>query len=310
MDIFNNNYVPDLNLPINPVKTVTRKINMHFDSAFRDNYYKQSATDFMYSLPNTINDVVSIKLTSVDIPNSWHTISFIAKTNCFTIELKGKCFCNTYDIKVPDGNYSAQELLDYLNYEYFYLSNNTDKYLKCIKVSLMENSLRVRFEIIKDDSYKCNDDFKFSLIFVNDKNSNIQNTLGWIMGFRLGRYNDITDIIQSEGLIDTGGNRYIYFSLDDYQKNKCNQQIVNFDKTTINESVLGKIYLYNGRFSLNIMEDDGANVTKKRDYLGPIRLSKFNIKLLDKFGTVIDLNNMDFSFSLELEILYNSNNRF
>ena len=90
-----------------------------------------------------------------------------------------------------------------------------------------------------------NDDFKFSLIFVNDKNSNIQNTLGWIMGFRLGRYNDITDIIQSEGLIDTGGNRYIYFSLDDYQKNKCNQQIVNFDKTTINESVLGKIYLYN-----------------------------------------------------------------
>ena len=35
---------------------------------------------------------------------------------------------------------------------------------------------------------------------------------------------DITDIIQSEGLIDTGGNRYIYFSLDDYQKNKCNQK--------------------------------------------------------------------------------------
>ena len=129
------------------------------------------------------------------------------------------------------------------------------------------------------------------------------------MGFRLGRYNDITDIIQSEGLIDTGGNRYIYFCLDEYQKNKCNQQIVNFDNTTINESVLGKIYLYNGRFSLNIIEDDGSNVTKKRDYLGPIRLSKFNIKLLDKFGTPIDLNHMDFSFSLELEILYNHNNR-
>ena len=150
MDIFNNNYVPDFNLPINPVKTVTRKINMHFDSAFRDNYYKQSASDFMYTLPNSINNIMSLKLTSVDIPNSWYTISFIDKTNCFTIELKGKCFCNTYDIKVPDGNYSAQELIDYLNCEYFYLSNSTDKYLKCIKVSLMENSLRVRFEIIKD----------------------------------------------------------------------------------------------------------------------------------------------------------------
>ena len=132
------------------------------------------------------------------------------------------------------------------------------------------------------------------------------NTLGWILGFRLAKYVDVEEAIQSEGLIDTGGNRYLYFALDDYQTNKSNQHIVYFDNTTMNDSILGKVYLYNGRFSLNIFEDEGNNENKVRTYFGPIRLTKIRVTLLDKFGEVIDLNQMDFSFSLELEILYDS----
>ena len=32
------------------------------------------------------------------------------------------------------------------------------------------------------------------------------------------------------------------------------------------------------------------------------------IKIIDHFGTIIDLNNMDFSMTLELEILYENFN--
>jgi hypothetical protein len=42
----------------------------------------------------------------------------------------------------------------------------------------------------------------------------------------------------------------------------------------------------------------------KRDYFGPIHLQKMNIRLLDKYGDVVDLNGLNFSFTLELQVLY------
>jgi hypothetical protein len=53
--------------------------------------------------------------------------------------------------------------------------------------------------------------------------------------------------------------------------------------------------------TINAIED---TIFKKRDYLGPIRLNKLHIRLLNKFGDVVDLNENDFSFSLEVSILY------
>ena len=38
-----------------------------------------------------------------------------------------------------------------------------------------------------------------------------------------------------------------------------------------------------------------------------VNIKKIHVRLLDRFGDVIDLNNMDYSFSLELEILYDRN---
>jgi hypothetical protein len=61
--------------------------------------------------------------------------------------------------------------------------------------------------------------------------------------------------------------------------------------------------MFNGKISLNI-DDSASPLTKRRLYNGPINLKVINIKILDQFGNVIDLNNMDFSFTLELEILY------
>jgi hypothetical protein len=39
-----------------------------------------------------------------------------------------------------------------------------------------------------------------------------------------------------------------------------------------------------------------------------VNLSRLQIKVLDHFGNIIDLNNMDFSMTLELQLLYESFN--
>ncbi len=57
--------------------------------------------------------------------------------------------------------------------------------------------------------------------------------------------------------------------------------------------------------SFSVCFDNGADfIEKKRDYFGPVNIQRLKIQLLDQYGEVIDFNNMDFSFSLELEVGY------
>jgi hypothetical protein len=75
----------------------------------------------------------------------------------------------------------------------------------------------------------------------------------------------------------------------------------------MDEDILAKIPMMNGKLSL-IIDDNINPLTKKRVYNGPVNIRKIHVKILDKFGTLIDLNNMDFSFTIEVEILYESFN--
>ena len=42
----------------------------------------------------------------------------------------------------------------------------------------------------------------------------------------------------------------------------------------------------------------------RRSYFGPVNIKKLHIQIMDEFGRVIDLNNNDFSFSLQIQQLY------
>ena len=48
---------------------------VHLNSKFRNNYYNTSSTNYSYKFPNIIKGVISLKLRSIEIPNSWYTIS-------------------------------------------------------------------------------------------------------------------------------------------------------------------------------------------------------------------------------------------
>ena len=64
------------------------------------------------------------------------------------------------------------------------------------------------------------------------------------------------------------------------------------------------MYLHNGKFNINIDDNDGDANLKKREFMGPVDMKTIKIKLLDEFGNNIHLNNMDWSFAIEYEILY------
>lgn len=287
---------------LNPVKRLTQNQNLNLNSCFRHNYYQTNPCDFLYMIPVEIKNVLSIRLVSIEIPNAWYLFSHIQKNNTFQIQVKANDNVQVFHIVIPDGNYDIDTLQQFLNYTYFYESE-MDTYLKNIKFSIDPFNLKTRFEILDNDFT----DFRFSLIFIDSLNQNMMTSCGWILGFRLANYLEITEKIQSEGLFDAGGDRYIYIALNDYQYNNNTLNTVCFDKSILNEDVIAKIPMVNGKLSL-IVSDDNNPLTKIRRYTGPVNISKLHIKILDKFGTIIDLNKMDYSITLELEILYESFN--
>jgi hypothetical protein len=286
---------------LNPVKRITQNQNLNLNSCFRHNYYQTNPCDFLYIIPVEIKNVLSMRLVSIEIPNAWYLFSHIQKNNIFQIEIKFGEIIQIFNIVIPDGNYDIDTLSYFLNYTYFYESG-LDTYLKYIKFSIDIYNLKSRFEILENEL----EPFSFSLKFVDNINQNIMNTCGWILGFRLANYLDIKEKIQSEGLFDAGGDRYIYIALNDYQYNNNTLNTVCFDKSILNEDIIAKIPMIDGKLSL-IVSDDNP-LAKIRRFTGPVNISKLHIKILDKFGTIIDLNKMDYSLTLELEILYESFN--
>ena len=302
IDTFPNTVVPG---KINPLKRIVQYTNLHLNSCFRDKYYNSNPCDFHYNLPSEIKNVLSLRLASIELPNAWYLYNYLRGNNRFKIEItipvpcEGKK-CAVFDIIVPDGNYDADTLVEYLNTTYFYKSKNKNA-LQYIKFAISKYNNKTEFGLIDN----CPDDIVFSLHFT--AGDNIMETFGWSLGFRLSRYIKIEGSIQSEGLFDGGGDRYIYFALNDFQYNVNEHNIVYFECSTLYENILAKIPTVNGKLCLIVDENEGNNYTKTRRYNGPINLQKFHVLLMDKFGEVIDLNNMDFSFTLELEILYERN---
>jgi len=316
-----SNTFPNVLAPgnINSIKRINQFLNLYLNSCFRSNYFKSNSTDFQYIIPSEIKNVTSMRLASIEIPNSLYLISEYNKNNFFkisaTITNNSKIESEIYIIKIPDGNYTAKTLEDYLNNAYFYKSHdvngNGNAILKNIRFYINEYNDKCTFEIINNESDNNkngnNNNIKLSFLFSEDYNENPLSTFGWLCGFRQTRYLDIESCITSEGLFDNGNDRYIYIIINDYQYNNNTINIVGFDKSILNENVIAKIPLKNNKFSL-IFNNDNDPLSKIRRYNGPVNIAKLHIKLIDKFGIPINLNNMDISLTLEFEILYESFN--
>lgn len=284
---------------INPIKRLTQLINVHFNSCFRENYYNSNPTNYKYTIPSSgIKNVLSMKLSSIEIPNSWYLFSSQNGNNRFTVEITVCDKCSIYEIVVPDGNYDRDNLVNFLNERYF--SSSCNDILKNIEINIDQFTNKTYFKL----SEFAPEDLVFSLHFVKETQTDMLDTLGWALGFRLARYLKITDVLQSEGLFDAGGDRYVYLSINDYQMNWNENNIVCFDSMSINENILAKVPLLNGKFSIIINENNSNPLIKIRRYNAPVNINKFDIKLLDKYGNILNLNNMDWSFSLEFETLY------
>lgn len=113
----------------------------------------------------------------------------------------------------------------------------------------------------------------------------------------------------SEGIYDSIGNQYLYVVVDDYNYNNSENVMAIYNESVNNSYILARITktgwapdIRGDLWDVNSISNDVSS--KARKYFGPVDIQKLHIKIVDKYGRVVDLNEMDFSMALKLEYLY------
>jgi hypothetical protein len=301
---------------INPLKKRTTRQYLNIDTRFRENYYSTQSTNYHFDLPIKFSNVMTMQLTAFEFPNVCYAISRQLGNNFFTLTLTlNDTTTVSTVITISSGNYTPAAIITYLN-----------NYMATVASLVSSQFTHVLFSVNSDSTHSgtgqmvVNVDTASSNIntitinFQADKSGNPDyNTplplkLGWMFGFREGIYINNTTYV-SEGLVDLSGSRYIYLVVDDYNNNVNNSFYSAFNASILNKNILARISILgtalNNAVVFNTLAQNNLNVLSNiRYYFGPVDIQKLNIQLLDEYGRIIDLNNMDYSFCITFQSVY------
>jgi hypothetical protein len=212
---------------LNPIERETIKSLLSINSKFRDTYSK-SSTDFSVELNDPYNNVVSIKLASMELMNSYYTISEYLRTNYFSIEYF-QYHSLTLDISntsifvehftIPDGNYNILELVDTINNDIFQNndpSTSGNPYYRLVELVYDTIKGKVNFVLYDasgnppDPSYNWGFNINFRDKCLPKRPAFLN--FGWILGYRDLEYFFFKQPIPNPSRCDVDFSNYRYMS--------------------------------------------------------------------------------------------------
>ena len=273
-------------------KYIERSITI--DTRFRDNYFKTSSSDYTINLPTSLNDVLELDIAQLQIPKAWYTISKTLGNNYFHV-IKDE---EKKRIVIPDGNYDVVSMKHTLTNAL----KSTDATIEIYN----DNGIGTNKTIFNDAKH-----VNFNLTFDGKAidNTPLPLKLGWILGFRQGEYkttSPATNPIVSEGQFDAYGPRYLYLAIDDFNHNTMADHYSALNSSVINKKIIASYSLLSNNDKPNGQDSNYYSKTETflRQYTGPVNINRLKIQLLDEYGRILDLNNMDYSMAINLVCLY------
>jgi hypothetical protein len=271
IDVYGNNHVPmkqetlgvsnTFNVPVaqdslnpNLKNTFNRFVNI--DSQFRQSAgLDNPSTDYTLDLSDPLTNALSLRLFCYQIPFTWYVIDAAYGNSFFWI---------TYDattsipIVMPDGNYSPSEFVTTLNSVFSkagftfsgtspvntpvsYNSNNGKLTLNLFggvfAGGTILNVTYPSFAITESTIitfYDYSAYLRNSLVPACSNNNYINQTLGWIMGYRTP-----FEAVKSTGntaiaILDLNGTKYLILVIDDFNQNHVNNGLVSITEFSNN----------------------------------------------------------------------------
>ena len=241
---------------LNPVlKNVTSRIVM-LDSAYRQNIVPydspvSTSTDYTLYLSDTLNNTLSIKLSSVQIPFTWYNYADYLGNTCFMYTTSPDPFTTN------DLNLDGMQQFRIVNGSY------TSSSTLCTALNSGLPSGIFTFSVVNNSFTVTNNTGNYiRIVFYNGKNptmscsssgcrfpSKLDNNLGWNLGFRstniagvelaiaydLGPSGSVPPILKDSVTASVPycniGPNYFLLVVDDFNQNHLNQGLVNIDDT-------------------------------------------------------------------------------
>ena len=286
-----------------------RKRILNIDSRFRADM-TQLTTDFTFKLDHTYKNLIRLRISSIELPKCIY--AFNIRNNSFVVK--------AYDIVpvaqiahiiIPVGNYTPTALIAAIQTQLdiklrdqfgIFLSISLDPISN--KVTITHNGVAALplppIPVPTANAQPFILDFAISN---QDNTRKYDEGLGYNLGYRLPAYR-VTNLTVVSGLdtysqtgeccLDVGGDQYMFLSVNDLYtvEQKTDENYIQ---------CLAKIVLQD-----NVAPNYCILMSNEIVFPSPTDLKILQIQLLDPYGEVVDLNCMNFSFSLEITEVLNT----
>lgn len=237
--------------------TITRFVNL--DSQFRQysSGFETTATDFTLDLSDPLNNALNMRLYSYQIPYSFYTIDTAYGNTCFWIT--DIATNESIPVSVPSGNYDASQFVNTLNKSFqdlgftfptapvantpvSYNENNGKITLSLAGGNYPGGIIIINGEPITFQAFSIvsSPNPNTTILTFFDYTSRLQcetncvnksfylnQTLGWIMGFRVPFTSVLSTGNISPSVLDLTGTKYLILVIDDYNQNHVNNGLVS-----------------------------------------------------------------------------------
>jgi len=274
---------------IQNVKKSTKIKYLNIDTRYQGDYNLNKLATFIYNLPQRITEVKSIAVRSVEIPMSFYSFSLNNGNTYMKID--------NSSVVIPNFSYVT-----------------TDSYLKTqlnSQFASLISATQFSIDISLNRTTITNNGIARSIYFDVDPSGgfnkyNLKSTLGWCLGYRLPEYSiSAGKTLVAEALINTNTIRYLFLVVDEFRQSNPNSFVSPLSNGYISKNVLARItinpaiYPFGSILPANIF--NGLLLSDQRYYAGKTDIQKLQIQLVDEWGRIVDLNQLDFSFCLEIE---------
>lgn len=256
-----------------------------------------TSTSFYYKFVNPIKNVVSVRLSSIEIPNAYYNFSAYRSNISMRIYYPSGQTSTYYDVLITEGNYIVDTILNTIQNNLIYE----------LETRLNTNTLGLNFQCdfnmitsrltIAETTFKT-----FDIDFItNNKFANRISDwgLGYYLGFRKKAYSGMNRYT-GETIVDALDSNYLFLNLHPDWKvikhgNEATSELYSFAKIIV--SVPKNTVIY----------DSGSNMlTKEYWFDKPETIRSLNVKLTDNYGQEIDLLGQEISFTIELKEVMNT----
>jgi hypothetical protein len=291
-------------------ETKVKYINI--DSRFRDEYNYSNLANYYFTLPERINDVKTVSICNIELPLSLFNVSADLGNSYFRVVTNG----SDKVVDVSNGFYQLDP---------FYVNNPLETGINSALVTKSLSALKIDFsnnynngtttvntyngfytQFTNTSANPISVDFAVTSTGSFDK-YNLKAKMGWLLGFHDLSYTIPANggTIYSDSFVNLHSPRYLYVVLDEYSRGNQSSFISPLPSSLINKNILARISIDYKKYDFGDIvvgnQFNGVLLSDSRSYTGKTDLQKLNVQIVNEWGVPVNLNGLDFSFTIVVE---------